>query len=144
MTSEQLNVLIDQSEKVGRAAHRGQVRRDGGDYFDNHVAPVASTVEPRLKPIANLHDTVEDTSVTLEDLRNAGFPSYVIAAVDLLTHKNNEPNLEYWGRIAQNKDAATVKLADIKQNLSSNPSPRQVEKYTRALELFKSHGYKVD
>lgn len=67
----------------------------------------------------------------------------VTDAVDLLTHKNNEPNVSYWGRIATNKDATTVKLADIKNNLSSQPSERQKEKYAKALALFAKLGYDV-
>jgi len=143
MTTEQLKVLIDQAKSVAQAAHKGQIRRNGGDYFEQHVEPVAQSVEDRLKPIAYLHDVVEDTPVKLEDLREAGFPEYVLTAVDLLTHKDNEPNLSYWTKIAQNKDAAMVKLADIKNNLSAAPSDRQKEKYAQALQLFQRFDYDV-
>lgn len=141
MTNEQIQVLIDQAKNVAEAAHKGQQRRDGGDYFKNHVEPVAASVEDRLKPIAYLHDVVEDTEVTLEDLRTAGFPEYVLTAIDVLTHKNNEPNVSYWTRIAQNKDATAVKLADIRNNLSGTPSERQKAKYAQALQLFSKFGY---
>lgn len=143
MTSEQLKVLIEQARNVAKAAHTGQTRRDGGDYFENHVEPVAQSVEDKLKPIAYLHDVVEDTPVKLEDLRSVGFPSYVLDAVDLLTHKNREPNVAYWTRLAQNKDATAVKIADIRNNLSGTPSERQVEKYNKALALFQKLGYEV-
>lgn len=143
LTENQLQILIDQAKNVAKAAHLGQTRRGGGDYFENHVEPVALSVEDRLKPIAYLHDVVEDTEVTLDDLRQAGFPSYVLIAVDLLTHKNNEPNISYWTAIAGNKDAATVKIKDIKHNLSDNPSDRQKEKYAQALQLFSKFGYDV-
>lgn len=144
MTNEQLKVLIDQARNVAEAAHRGQTRRDGGDYFTAHVEPVAASVEDKLKPIAYLHDVVEDTDITLEDLKQAGFPEYVITAVDVLTHKNNEPNVSYWTRIAQNKDAAAVKLADIKNNLSGVPSDRQKSKYEQALQLFARFGHNIE
>lgn len=144
MNSEQLKVLIEQAKKIAIAAHKGQTRANGiDDYFTAHIEPVALSVEDRLKPIAYLHDTVEDTSVTLKDLINAGFPTYVTDAVDLLTHKNKEPNVIYWTRIAKSKDATTVKIADIKNNLSGQPSDRQKEKYKLALQLFASAGYDI-
>jgi len=143
MTSEQLTVLIDQAKKVAEASHKGVTRNDGTTPYMAHVQAVADAVEDRLKPIAFLHDTVEDSDVTLQDLIDAGFPKYVTDAVDLLTHKDNEPNVSYWGRIATNKDAATVKLADIKNNLTGQPSDRQKEKYAKALALFAKLGYDV-
>ncbi len=143
LTENQLQTLITSAKNVAKVAHLGQTRRGGGDYFENHVEPVAQSVEDRLKPIAYLHDTVEDTDITLEDLRTANFPEYVLTAVDLLTHKNHEPNLSYWTKIATNKDAANVKIKDIKNNLSSNPSDRQKEKYRQALQLFSKFGYDV-
>jgi len=143
MEKHQINAMIVAMTEIAKAAHMGQKRRDGGDYFEQHVQKVADAVEDRLKPIALGHDLIEDTEITLEDLRTAGFPEYVLTAVDLLTHKNNEPNVSYWSRIAQNKDAATVKLADIRNNLSSQPNERQKAKYAQALQLFAKFGYDV-
>jgi (p)ppGpp synthase/HD superfamily hydrolase len=143
MTSEQLTVLIDQAKKVAEAAHKGITRNDGTTPSMTHVQAVANAVEDRLKPIAFLHDTVEDSDITIQDLIDAGFPKYVTDAVDLLTHKNNEPNMSYWSKIATNKDAVMVKLADIKNNLTGQPSERQKEKYTNALALFTKLGYDV-
>lgn len=143
LTENQLNALIINAKNVAIAAHKGQTRRNGADYFQAHVQLVADAVEDRLKPIAYLHDTVEDTEITLQDLINAGFPKYITDAVDLLTHKNNEPNLSYWTAIAGNKDAAIVKIADIKQNISDSPSDRQKDKYAQALQLFSKFGYNI-
>ena len=60
MTSEQLKVLIYQARNVAISAHLGQVRSTGADYFKAHVEPVALSVEDHLKPIAYLHDVVEE------------------------------------------------------------------------------------
>lgn len=146
MNENQLKVLIDQARRVAEAAHKGQTRRGGGDYFKEHVEPVALSLPDRLKPIGYLHDVPEDfefTHVTLQDLINAGFPKYVTDAVDLLNHKDNEPNVQYWGRIAQNKDAAPVKIADMKNNIAANPNERQKEKYTKGLAFFQKAGYDI-
>jgi (p)ppGpp synthase/HD superfamily hydrolase len=142
MTSEQLQTLIEQARLLAMTAHRGQTRDGGGDYFTEHVEPVALSLPDHLKPIGYLHDVPEDTDVTLQDLIDVGFPKYVTDAVDILTHKNNEPNVSYWTNIAKNKDATEVKIKDIKNN-SIKPSERQKEKYAKALALFAKFGYDV-
>lgn len=101
-----------------------------------HVQAVADAVEDRLKPIAYLHDVVEDTPVTIEELKDAGFDAYVLDAVELLTHKKGVSNIDYWKAIATNEDAVAVKLADIRHNLSSQPSDYAKQKYARALAFF--------
>jgi (p)ppGpp synthase/HD superfamily hydrolase len=143
LTPEQLKVLIAQAKNVAEAAHRGQTRKDGKTPYFKHVQSVADAVEDRLKPIAYLHDVVEDTPITLDELRQAGFPEYVLEAVDLLTHKNREPSVHYWGKIAKNKDASIVKIEDMKVNLRDDPNPRQIEKYMRGLNLFTRAGYAI-
>lgn len=141
MTDKQLSTVIEHAKKISQIAHAGQKRRGGEDYFAAHVEPIANSVTDYLKPIAYLHDVIEDTEITLEELKNVGFPEYIIKAVELLTHRNNEPNESYWTKIAKNIDATTVKIADIKNNLMSAPTEKQRKKYLRAIKLFKDRGY---
>ena len=137
MTEKQLQTVIEQAKNVAEAAHRGATRNDGKTPYFTHVEAVADAVEPRLKPIALLHDVVEDSDITIEDLKNAGFPPYVLEAVELLTHRNNEPNVSYWAKIAK------IKIADMKNNLSDSPGDRQREKYMKGLALFAKFGYDI-
>jgi (p)ppGpp synthase/HD superfamily hydrolase len=143
-TKTQLDVMIKQMFNIASASHMGQFRRDGTTPYIEHVKAVADLVEDRLKPIALGHDLLEDTEITLNDLKNVGFPDYILKAINDLTHRPNEPNLRYWNRILKNPDATIVKIADIKHNLSDSPKQKQIEKYKKALELFSSRGYKVD
>lgn len=108
-----------------------------------HATRIAAKVESRLKPIAFLHDVVEDTTITLEDLKKEGFPAYIITAVSLLTHKQGDSSMVYWKHILTNPDAVQVKLVDINDNLNDKPSDHAREKYARALALFKQHGYSL-
>lgn len=109
-----------------------------GSRAIRHATRIAAAVEPRLKPIAFLHDIVEDTDITIEDLVAMGFPSYITDAVELLTHRNNEPNIQYWAKIKTNPDAKAVKLIDINDNLNDNPSDHARKKYALALQFFNS------
>ena len=103
-----------------------------------HATRIANNVEDRLKPIAYLHDTVEDHPeiVSIEMLKQEGFPSYIVEAVRLLTHLDSDSNRVYWGKVATNQDAKTVKLADIADNLSDQPSEYAKKKYAKALTFF--------
>jgi (p)ppGpp synthase/HD superfamily hydrolase len=135
LAEQTLEHWIELMRKIAWKAHEGQTRNDGSPYI-HHPERVAAAVEQRLKPIALGHDLCEDTDVTIEYLMKAGFPLYIIRAIDVLTHRNKEPNLQYWGRIKQNPDALAVKLADINDNINDKPSEKAKAKYALALKFF--------
>lgn len=142
-TIQTIDYWINSARQIAITAHAGVFRSDKKTPYIKHVEAVASAVERRLQPIAWLHDVVEDTTVTLQDLINAKFPEYIIVAVDLLTHRASEPNMVYWNKIIPNSDASIVKVADIKHNLNDAPSENQIQKYTLALRLFADAGYSI-
>lgn len=142
LVEQTIDHWIELARQIATQAHEGQTR-NGGEPYITHSEAVANVVEDRLKPIAWLHDVIEDTNVTLENLKQAGFPSYIVNAVDLLTHRDKEPNVVYWRKMLVNPDAVIVKIADIKHNLSSNPSIHSKEKYIKALAVFKAAGYSI-
>lgn len=138
-----LKYWIDLAKWIAHEAHAGQFRRDNTTPYIKHPAAVVKQLEPRLKPIGWLHDVVEDTNVTIEELIDVGFPSYIINGVEDMTHKEGDTNMRYWKNMLTNPDAVTVKIADIKTNLADAPSERQKIKYEKALELFSKAGYSV-
>jgi (p)ppGpp synthase/HD superfamily hydrolase len=95
--------------------------------------------------VALLHDVVEDTPVTLEELA-VDFPKEVIDAVALITHDKNIPYLDYVNKIKDNPIARAVKLADLHHNCDSSrletngydeDTIRRYEtKYRKALEIL--------
>jgi guanosine-3',5'-bis(diphosphate) 3'-pyrophosphohydrolase len=90
-----------------------------GEPYILHCLRVMNNLHTRdkeLQSIAILHDVVEDTGITLEDLKNMGFSDRVLKAVALLTHDNRMDYKSYIQRIAGNSDARIVKLADLKDN----------------------------
>lgn len=128
-------------------AHAGQKDKAGKDYFKAHVTVVAEGVkgDPIAEAVAFLHDTVEDTSVTIEDIRT-GFPKEVADTVSTLTHSKGISYAEYLWYIQQNSIAVKVKLSDLRSNmdltrLPHTPTERDLErtgKYKRAYTILSS------
>ena len=114
-----LDELVGRAEALARSAHAGQVDKAGAPYAQ-HPERVAAAVtgDPQAQAAAWLHDVVEDTSTSLADLRAAGFPEPVIAAVDALTRRPDEPGDNYYARVAADPLALRVKRADIADNSS--------------------------
>jgi len=93
----------------------------GGQPYILHCLHVMNKMDKddhELCAIAVLHDVVEDTDYSLNDLRLYGFSKRVVDGVDLLTHDDSVPYQEYIANIAENNiDAIHVKLADLKHNM---------------------------
>ncbi|OAA25016.1 HD domain-containing protein [Frankia sp. EI5c] len=106
-------------------AHTGQLDKAGEEYI-GHPLRVMETagrsagpagVDPtHARMAAILHDVVEDTELTVEDLAAAGYPPAVVAAVDALSHRVDESVESYLARVAADPIAVVVKRADIQDN----------------------------
>ena len=133
-------LLYQQALAIAKDAHKGQVDKAGVDYIQ-HPLFVASLVEGELaKTVALLHDVVEDSAWTLEDLRKEGLPEEVVQAVGILTKNRNENYEEYILRVKQNPLARQVKLADLKHNSDlsrlanvTDRDRKRVAKYQKAI-----------
>lgn len=131
-------------------AHHGQLDYNGIPYIF-HPLHLAEQMDDEISCCAALlHDVVEDTVLTLEDLRK-DFPEEVVSIVALLTHNDSEEfsQEDYWAyirRIKENPIARKVKLADIAHNsdqsrcVGSGLSPEKLEwwrqKYQKALGIL--------
>lgn len=129
-------------------AHRGQVDKGGRPYF-LHVMRVAADLSLTTDHecmAGLLHDVVEDTPVSLEDLRTAGVPAPVVEAVDALSRREGEVYMDYIVRCGADPIARKVKIADIKDNLSPArmqglPESEQrsmTKRYQRALGILEN------
>ena len=125
--------------------NKGQKDKSGEPYI-LHIKRVAKKF-PRYSSeylVALLHDTLEDTEITIDDLRYLELPESVLEAVDAITHRPYEPLVEYYARIKCNPLATKVKLADVRDNLRADmlqklPKETQVRltrKYRRALKVL--------
>ena len=96
-------------------AHHGQLDKGGVPYIF-HPIHLAEQMDDEISTcVALLHDTVEDTDVTLEEL-DREFPKEVAEAVRLLTHAEDVEYFDYIRAIRENAVAVRVKLADLDHN----------------------------
>lgn len=136
---EQLHLAKD----IATQAHAGQVDRSGVPYI-NHPKKVASLVKTdEEKTVAWLHDVVEDTDITLNDLKAKGFADSIIEAISFMTHDSNVDYFDYVRNIKKNKLALAVKKADLTHNMDisriKNPTKHDYErlnKYEKAIEIL--------
>lgn len=139
--------LVYKAMHIAYTAHHGQLDKSGAPYIF-HPVHLAEQMEDEFSCCAALlHDVVEDTEVTLEDLRK-DFPEEVVEAVRLLTHEDGVPDVEYLTAIKANPIALKVKLADNAHNadqsrcccgnVSEEKKARWQIKYARAREILLS------
>ena len=134
--------LLKKAEAFASEMHSGQFDRGGVPYIE-HPRFVASKVDGELeKAVAWLHDVVEDTEATVQDVR-ALFGDEVADAVELLTHKKGVPYLEYVRGIKKNEIARKVKMADLQHNMDISRLPivgdddwNRVAKYRKAYDIL--------
>lgn len=111
--------MLNKALIIAASAHDGQKDRAGVNYMI-HVLTVmqnlGSDADEELRCMALLHDVVEDTDWTIDELRNEGFSERVLAGVKAVTKVAGKNMKEYKAGIFANKDAMLVKKADLTHN----------------------------
>ena len=134
-------LYLDRAIELAKQHHEGQTDKAGKPYI-NHPLRVMNQVESEEeKIVAVLHDIVEDTDISLDDLRSEGFSEEVVSAVECLTKQDGENYDSYIERISFNPLAVKIKLADLEDNSDLTRLPEvtdkdleRLEKYDKALE----------
>lgn len=139
---------IRKSFEISKSAHFGQFDKAGVDYI-NHPMTVALSCSGNISAmiVALLHDVIEDTNFTFEDLKKEiSLNDEESQALKLLTHNKFIPYFDYIRQIKTDKLATQVKIADLEHNSDSSRIPaevisekdlRRIEKYQQALKLLK-------
>lgn len=129
--------------KICFEAHKEQLDKSGLPYIFHpfHLAEQMDDADSVC--VSLLHDTIEDTNITFNDLINEGFNTNVINALKLLTHNDNSDYMDYVKRIKTNPLATKVKLADLKHNsdltrldLSIDKMPPKYDLYLKAIKFL--------
>lgn len=135
--------MIDIALAIAKKAHAGQVDKAGIDYIQ-HPLYVASQVKTEQeKAVALLHDVIEDSDVTVDDLLVSGLSNEVVTAVQILTKKKGQNYQEYLEKVKSNNLARVVKLADLKHNSDlsrlksvTDTDYERVKKYKNAINYL--------
>ena len=121
-------------------AHRGRKDKARAAYILHPLRVMLRMKTREERIVAVLHDVIEDTNWTLEDLRKAGYSQKSIRSLDSLTRRDGEEYEEFIKRVKRNPLARKVKVSDLKDNLdlARIKKPRKsdfmrMEKYRRAL-----------
>lgn len=130
---------LEAAIRIAVAAHAGQSDKGGAPYITHPLRLMAAVDGESAKIVALLHDVIEDTSVGLDDLRREGFSEDVLSAVDILTHRRNEPYADYVVRCKSHPLARQVKLADLADNSRLDRCILRVERIAR--DLARMHRY---
>lgn len=145
--------LIEQAQRIAREAHQGQTDKAGAPYIGHpeRVARAAGKAAPahlaeQAEAVGWLHDAVEDTGMTLHQLRALGFSPTVTASVDAMTKRKGESITDYFARVRSDELARIVKAADIDDNtdpervrkLDVGTQTRLAEKYGQSRVLLAS------
>ena len=126
-------------------AHKDQIDKSGMPYVFHPFHLAEQMTDEITVTVALLHDVVEDSDYTLEDLRRLGFPEEVVGAVALMTHTEGVPYMDYVAKIKKNPIAKAVKLADLAHNSDATRletlTQRDIDraaKYAEAIKLLNS------
>ena len=142
--------LTQKAMEICFEAHREQ-RDKGGMHYVFHPFHIADQMDTEKETcVALLHDVIEDTSVTIEDLRKQGISNEVLEALEHITKGKQEPYMEYISRVIQNPLALKVKKCDLEDNMNRSRLEKVTEKdearlkkyelaYSKVIEALKAY-----
>ena len=135
--------MTKKAMKLCYLAHKEQTDKSGLPYVFHpiHLAEQMMTEETTI--VALLHDVIEDSNYTVEDLRRWGFSVTTIEAVSLLTYDKSIPYLDYIWDISRNRIATKVKIADLRHNMDTtrldsitDEDNERIEQYKKAIRIL--------
>ena len=137
--------LTKKALKLCFEAHKDQTDKTGLPYVFHPFHLAEQMTDEYTTICALLHDVVEDTDYTIDDLKNMGFPIEVLEALKLLTHDPSVPYMDYVVALSDNEIAKSVKMADLRHNsdltrldVVDEWALKRNEKYKKALEYLLS------
>ena len=119
---------IERAIEIAANAHAGQRDKAGQPYIFHPLRVMFRVDGEHEQMAAVLHDVVEDTAITIDDLAREGFPPEVLRAVEALTKLPGETRLEAAARAAADPVARKVKLADNAENMDLSRIPNPTDK----------------
>lgn len=107
---------IDDALALVAEHFRGATDKDGEPYVMHCLRVMLGTSSTDAQLVGLMHDLVEDTPITLQDLRSLGFSRQVVEAIDLVTHREQESYATYVIKLKPNELARDAKISDLRDN----------------------------
>jgi len=142
----EIEPTIEDAIALAAKLHRGAryPSQESEPYVFHPLRLMLRFADPADQTAAVLHDAVEDTEITLDDLRLSGYRLEIVDAIDALTRRPHEPYERYIDRVTHNAIARRVKTADLEENLANNRrSPdgpgnaNRIRRYEAALDRLR-------
>jgi (p)ppGpp synthase/HD superfamily hydrolase len=141
--SPELGQQLAKAIRIAAVAHEGQVDKAGQPYILHVLRVMFGCTTPEAQIAAALHDVVEDTAWTLDDLRAEGFGATVVAIVDALTRREGEEYFAFARRAAATPLSREVKRSDLLDNMDvrrlAQPAEQdweRIKRYRKALDII--------
>lgn len=135
--------LTKKAMRISFEAHKNQTDKNGIPYIFHPVHLAEQMDSEETVCVALLHDVVEDTDITFEELEADGFSKEIIDALKLMTHDDSVSYMDYIKAIKTNNIATIVKLADLRHNsdltrldIVDEKAIKRAEKYKKAIEFL--------
>lgn len=132
--------LLALAERLAKERHAGQVDKAGADYWTHPQRVSQGCTSPEGRIAGWLHDLLEDTGTTADELLTLGFPAEIVAAVQLDTRRPGDSYMDYVRRIADacasddpavaraGRIAREVKMSDLRDNMNLDRLPTVTDK----------------
>ena len=135
---------IEDALALAALAHKGQLDKAGQPYIFHPIRLMMNVSDEQARIVALLHDVVEDSPVTMDQLRALGYSEEILAALDCVTRRATETYEEFIDRIAPNALARRVKLADLKDNMDMTRLPNPGAKDFARMQRYKAAWARLD
>jgi (p)ppGpp synthase/HD superfamily hydrolase len=136
--------LLEKAIAIAVNAHQGQKDRYNSPYILHPLRVMARLDSATEKIVGILHDVVEDTDWTFDQLSREGFPATILSALECVTKKEGEEYEAFVKRSARDPVARRVKLADLEDNMDLRRMPQatdqdlpRLQKYVKAWRFLK-------
>lgn len=139
---KRLEVQLEKAIKLAAIKHYGQRDKSNKPYIFHLLYVMNNLDDLKAKIVGVLHDILEDTDITRNDLLNYGFSEGIVSAVETLTKSKNQKYMEYIDNIKSNNIARKVKLIDLKHNMDlTRLGEISDEDLKRTMKYFESYNY---
>ncbi len=129
---------LERAIEIAKEAHAGQTDKAGAPYIEHPLRVMSMGTTQKEKIVGVLHDVVEDSRWTFEDLAKEGFSEEVIDALRCVTKLNEDEDYgDFISRVLTNPLAVQVKINDLKDNMDISRLPQITSEDLKRLEKYK-------